>query len=141
MFVTRATRHDRADIEELLAAEQWMDDVDLSEGTAFIARDGRVAGVARLVEVAPGEVVVDDVVVRSGVRRSGVGTALMQAAMNSRGGRLFVCCHDHVIPFYERFGFSAVDFESLPEAVRAYYRRAGDHPTEPGHVHYFLTAR
>lgn len=140
MLITRATRHDRADLQELYAAE-GRHDVDLARGSALIARDGRIAGALRLVEIAPNLVVVDDVVVRSDRRGHGLGTELIQAAMKTRGGTMFLCCHEERLAFYGRLGFSEVPFEELPEEARAYFESAGDHPTSPDHVHYFLRAR
>lgn len=141
MFITRASRRDHGDIAEFYAEQEWGDDLDLTRGVAFIARQGPIIGAARLIEVSPQTVIVEDVVVHKEHRNGGIGAQLMRAAMNSRGGSLYLCCHADVIPFYERFGFAAVPFEEMPEAAQEYFRQTGDHPTEPGHVHFFLTAR
>lgn len=143
MFITRATRHDSDDILTLLATNEWQDDVDFKEGTGFIARDGGVVGYVRLVEVEPQTVVVDNVLVLAEKRGSGIGSQLMQAAMNSRGGKLFLCCHEERIPFYERLGFSVLPngYDDAPGSVQEYWRKVDDYPTEPGHVHFFMTAR
>ncbi len=140
MFITRATRHDRADLAEFLAAHDF-GDADLTEGTAFVARDGGIVGCARLIEVAPQTVVVEDVVVRTDRRDEGIGRRLMQAAMNSRGGTLFLCCHPEGLGFYSHFGFTEVAIEDCPDAVVDHWRKTGDYPTEPGHVHHYLKAR
>lgn len=143
MFITRATRHDHADVYELLATREWDEDVDLKEGTTFIARDGGVIGCLRLIEVESNTIVIDNVLVREDKRGNGVGSQLMQAAMNSRGGKLFLCCHENRIPFYERLGFSQLPsgFDDAPETVQAYWRRVDDYPTAEGHEHFFLSAR
>ncbi|MDQ3618927.1 MAG: GNAT family N-acetyltransferase [Actinomycetota bacterium] len=140
MFITRATRHDRDDIQQLLAAQGWMDS-DLAEGVTYFARDGRVIGCVRLIEVEPQMVVIDDVLVAEARRGEGIGGDLMRAAMNAQGGVLYLCCHDEHIGFYEGFGFSQVDSDDLPGAVRAYLDRTGDLNPEPGHVHHFMVAR
>ena len=140
MFVTRATRHDRPDIRELLSSHGW-DDVDLSEGTAFIARDGGIVGCVRLVEVAPNTLVVDDVLVKEGRRHEGIGRRLMQTVLNSRGGTLYLCCHEERLGFYRHFGFEVLGVEECPSPVVDYWKKVGDYPTEPGHVHYFMKAR
>lgn len=139
MFITRATRHDRIDLEDFYRRHEW--DADPSTGTSFVARDGGVVGALRLVEVAPQTVVVDDVVVDRDRRRQGIGTSLMRAAMNSRGGTLFLCCHPEALEFYRQAGFAEVEFGSLPQPVGDYFRSAGDYPTAPDHVHLFLKAR
>jgi len=143
MVITRATRHDKDDIRELLATRDWDKDTDLDEGTAFIAREGRVIGCVRLVEVEPQTVVVDSVLVLEERRGNGIGTQLMRAAMNSRGGKLFLCCHVERIPFYERLGYNLLPggFHDAPESVQEYWRKVDDYPTEEGHEHFFMTMR
>lgn len=140
MFITRATRHDRGDIQEFLAAHGW-GDVELRTGATFFARDGGVVGCVRLVEVEPRTVVVDDMVVHSQRRGEGIGRALMQAAMNSRGGTLYLCCHDETIAFYEKFGFAELPEAELPAPVVGYLRSVGDYPSTEEHRHYFMRAR
>lgn len=143
MLITRATRHDKDDIRELLATRDWDQGTNLDDGKAFIARDGKVIGCVRMIEVEPQTVVVDSVLVLEERRGDGVGTRLMQAAMNNQGGKLYLCCHEERIPFYERLGFSLLDsgFHDAPAAVQSYWRKVEDYPTEEGHEHFFMTAR
>lgn len=142
MFITRATRHDRSDLEEFFKAEDW-DDPVLDKGIAFIARDGAIVGNVRLIEVAPQTVIVEDVLVKSDRRGNGIGKALMEAAMKGKGGTLYLCCHPERLRFYGDLGFSEVPFDELPVDVQAYFQQHGDAPPElpPGHVHHFLKAR
>ena len=140
MLITRATRHDKADVVELLATHGWAE-ANVDEGTTFIARDGKVVGCVRLVQVEPQTLVVDDVLVREDRRNRGIGRSLMQAAMNSRGGTLYLCCHAERLDFYRQLGFREIAIDEAPEAVRAYWERVGDHPTPPDHVHHFMRAR
>jgi N-acetylglutamate synthase-like GNAT family acetyltransferase len=137
VFITRASRHDRADIAEFLD-RHGITGVDVARGVTFFARDGAIVGCVRLIEVAPQTVVVDHMLVAGGRRGEGIGGSLMRAAMNSRGGTLYLCCHDEALGFYEGFGFKQVDRESLPEGVRAYFADSGE-LEEPEHL--FLTAR
>jgi N-acetylglutamate synthase-like GNAT family acetyltransferase len=140
LFITRASRHDKADLLEFYESQDWHD-VDIDEGTFFMARDGQIVAGLRLVEVAPQTVVVEDVVVRDGRRREGIGTRLMQAAMNSRGGTLYLSTHDAERAFYLPFGFDEIDIPEAPEEVVEFWRKAGDYPTEEGHVHHYMKAR
>lgn len=140
MFIAKATRHDRDDIKEMMEANEWGPE-GLGDGTTLIARAGAVAGCIRLVEVEPQKVVLDDVLVAKEKRGEGVGRRLMEAAMNNRGGTLFLCCHDDVLGFYAKFDFTEKPFEELPESVQDYFKRVDGYPEPEGHVHFFLTAR
>ena len=125
---------------ELLRASEWRE-LDLDRGTYFIARDGTVAGLVQMVDVAPQTIVVAGVIVDSARRGEGIGRQLMQASMNAKGGTLYLCCHPERLDFYDHFGFTDVPFESLPEPVAEYFREVGDYPAPPGHEHHYLKAR
>lgn len=143
MFITRATRHDEADRQEFFAAHEWDHHTGERKKLSFIARDGGIVGNISLIEIDPQTLVVEDVLVQKDRRREGIGRQLMQAAMNSRGGKLFLCCHDDVTGFYEKFGFSEVSFDELPEQIKEFMveDEAAPHQLAEGHVHHFLTAR
>lgn len=142
MFITRATRHDKADLEEFFTKEEW-DDPVLDKGVAFIARDGGIVGNVRLIPIEPETHIVEDVLVGSDRRGQGLGERLMQAAMNSKGGTLYLCCHPERLRFYGDLGFAELPFEELPESVRVYFQEHGDSPDKlpPDHVHHFMKAR
>ena len=142
MLVTRATRRDLTDLQEFYAVEKW-DDPILDRGVGFIARQGPIVGSVRLIEIDSSTLVLEDVLVASGRRREGVGTQLLQAAMNSRGGTMYVCCHDDVVDYYRRFGFEVVPFQGSPAEVQSHYRATGDAPDQlpDDHVHRFMRAR
>ena len=91
----------------------------------FFAREGAVVGCVRLVEVAPQTLVVEDMVVDAQRRRRGIGRSLMQAAMNSRGGALYVRTDEAFAPFFERLGFTAVGPGDIPDPVTTYLGGGG----------------
>lgn len=139
MFITRATRHDASDVEALLGDEK--DNWNARKGTTFIARDGKLVGCLRLIEVAPDTLVMDNVFVREDRRNEGIGGELVRAAMASRGGTIYLCCHEEALPFYEEHGFKPVAANALLEPVAEYFDASGDlHPPE-GHQHFFMAAR
>ena len=141
MFITRATRHDRSDVEKLFVDHEWDRDL-LDKGVAFIARDGIVVGTVRMIEVAPQTVVVEDVLVHKDRREEGIGRQLIQAAMNSRGGTLYLCCHDNRLRFYGHFGFEQLEFDDMPAEVQKFMREETNAwPDSPDHRHYFMKAR
>lgn len=143
MFITRASRHDYDDIRALLETNEWHEDFNPKRGKSYIARDGGVIGHVQLIEVEPQVVAIDQVLVLEERRGNGVGTKLMQAAMNSLGGKLFLCCHEDRIAFYERLGFTLLPngYDDAPASVQAFWREVDDYPTPEGHEHFFLTAR
>jgi N-acetylglutamate synthase-like GNAT family acetyltransferase len=116
MFITRATRHDKGDVAEFLESQGWSG-ASLARGAAFFARDGVVVGCLRVVEVEPQTVVLDDVVVERARRRQGIGSSLVKAAMNSRGGTLYARCEPPYRRFFERFGFEEVAEDDVPPSV------------------------
>lgn len=140
MFITRASRHDKDEVKGLLqSAEFDTDRVD--KGTILIARSGAVVGCVRLEEMEPQTVVVDDLVVAETHRGQGIGSQLVRAAMNNRGGTLYLSCHEDARQFYPRFGFAEVDYEDLPESVQTYMRETDTYPFTPEHPHFFMKAR
>jgi predicted N-acetyltransferase YhbS len=136
MFISRATRHDLSDIEELLQRNDWKVS-NLKSGTFFFAREGSVVGCIRFIDVSPQAVIVQDMVVDTDKRGQGYGEQLIKAAMNSRGGTLYLRCYEDLVPYYERFGFAPTAREELPESVANYFDGAG---ALEGEAHY-LKAR
>lgn len=142
MMITRATRRDKDDLAEFFAEQEWENPV-LDRGISFIARAGKIVGNVRLIEVEPDVLVIEDVLVATDKRGNGLGTQLMQAAMNSRGGKLYLACHDERLAWYGRLGFSRIDYEEQPDAVKRFFEEtdAAPHQLPEGHIHHFLTAR
>lgn len=143
MFITRATRHDQADRIEFFKANEWDHHTGSLKEVAYIARDGGIVGNVSLLEVDPQTLIIEDVVVAQDRRGEGIGRRLMQAAMNSRGGKLYLCTHPEEKSFYEKLGFTEVPFDELPERIRQLVIEddAAPHQLESGHIHHFLTAR
>lgn len=140
-MITKATRHDTDDIRELLTSH-GMEPPEPRDGVVYIARAGKVSGCIRLKEVAPGAVIIDKMIVDESKRGEGLGSQLMQAAMNARGGKLYLYCHADAKGFYEGFGFEPIAPDALPEPVMDHFVEAGEYPAPEGHPeHVFFTAR
>ncbi len=119
MFVTRAGRHDRADLKEFIEARRG-GEVDISEGTAMIAREGSIVGCIRLIEVESGTLVYDDVLVAED-RDEAVAKQLIQAAMNNQGGTIFTAVPAAQTDLFSSFGFAPVDHAEAPKPVAGYW--------------------
>ncbi len=128
MFVTRAGRHDRSDLKEFIEARRG-GEVDMTEGTAMIAREGSIIGCIRLIDVDSGTLVYDDVLVAEG-RDETVAKQLIQAAMNNKGGTIFAAVPANETDLFAGFGFAPIDQSDAPEPVTAYWafhdRSGGD---------------
>ena len=119
MFVTRAGRHDRSDLKEFIEARRG-GEVDISEGTAMIAREGSIVGCIRLIEVESNTLVYDDVLIAEG-RDEAVAKQLVQAAMNNKGGTIFTAVPAAETDFFSSFGFAPIDRADAPEPVAEYW--------------------
>jgi len=119
MFVTRAGRHDRSDLKEFIESRR-AGEVDMAEGTAMIAREGSIIGCIRLIEVDPGTLVYDDVLVDEG-RDETVAKQLIQAAMNNKGGTIFAAIPAAETDLFAGFGFAHTERSNAPEPVIAYW--------------------
>jgi hypothetical protein len=88
-------------------------------------------------------VIIEDVLVDKDRRGAGIGAQVMRAAMNSRGGKLFLCCHPERTAFYQRLGFSELAFDEMPDSVKGWFieGETAPHQIPEGHVHHFMTAR
>lgn len=127
MFVTRAGRHDRSDLKEFIESRRG--EVDITEGTAMIAREGSIIGCIRLIEVDSGTLVYDDVLVAEG-RAQTVAKQLIQAAMNNKGGAIFAAASTAETDLFTGFGFAPVERSEAPPPVLEYWdthvRSGGD---------------
>jgi N-acetylglutamate synthase-like GNAT family acetyltransferase len=142
MFITRATRHDKADIEGFYKEHDWEMSTQ-GKSVGFVARDGLIVGSLQLFEPESNLVIIEDVLVRDGRRGEGIGAQLLNAAMMSRGGTLFLVCHPERRAFYGRSGFTEKPFDELPEPIRDWFvnEEAAPHQLDEGHIHHFMTAR
>ena len=119
MFVTRAGRHDKADLKEFIGSRRD-GDVDITRGTAMIAREGSIIGCIRLIEVEPDTLVYDDLFVAEG-RDNSVARQLIQAAMNNKGGRIFTAAPAAESELFSTLGFEPIARSDAPEPVAEYW--------------------
>jgi N-acetylglutamate synthase-like GNAT family acetyltransferase len=140
LLVTRASRRDHDEIRAFYAEQEWD---DVKDGTFFIARRGPIIGALCLITLEPDVTLVEDVLVHRDHRGVGIGARLVEAAMNNKGGTMYLCCHDERIDFYERLGFRKIDQNDLPASAQSFWREDGalKEEYEPDHVHHFMRAR
>ena len=119
MFVTRAGRHDKADLKDFIEKATGAE-VDLTLGTAMIAREGVIIGCIRLIEVEPGTLVFDDVLVAKG-RDLAIAKQLIQAALNNQGGTVYAGVDETVAALFDDFGFAPIERSEAPAGVTAYW--------------------
>ncbi|MGH2735850.1 MAG: hypothetical protein ACRDKZ_09740 [Actinomycetota bacterium] len=123
MFVTRAGRHDKADLQEFVSTLRG-EAVDTSQGTAMIAREGAIVGCLRIIEVEPNTLVYEDLLVGEG-RDESVARQLLQAAMNNKGGTIFAAVPLQQVALLEELGFTILEAAGAPERVRARWGESG----------------
>jgi N-acetylglutamate synthase-like GNAT family acetyltransferase len=120
MFVTRAGRHDKTELQEFIQTRRG-GEVDSSQGTAMIAREGSIIGCLRLIEVEGGTLVYDDLLVGEG-RDEGVAAQLIQAAMNNKGGTIFTAVSGAQSELFAGFGFAPIERSEAPSQVAEYWK-------------------
>ena len=133
--IAAGTRDDHPAVESLLRASDW-GRVDLDQGELLVARDdGEIVGMARLADLGPEGVFVDDLVVAPARRGAKIGSEIMHAALKQWDGPFYLVCHDERVAFYERLGFSLIEEADLPQPVREHAYRTEQLPSHSGHVH------
>jgi N-acetylglutamate synthase-like GNAT family acetyltransferase len=119
MFVTRAGRHDKSDLKEFIEARRG-GEVDISDGTSMIAREGSIVGCIRLIEVESGSLVYDDVLIAED-RDQAVAKQLIQAAMNNQGGTIYTAVPAGENDLFSSSGFAPIDRAEAPGPVVEYW--------------------
>jgi N-acetylglutamate synthase-like GNAT family acetyltransferase len=141
MEIRQAGPDDLERIVDLLKTRGWDDSSTFDRQTWFLAEsESEVIGCAQLVEVEPGQCVVDQVLVHEGHRGKGVGRALIAEVMRNRTGATYLCCHEERLAFYGHFGFSDLGYDNAPKAIRDYWVLIEDYPVPDEHVHFYLGA-
>lgn len=101
------------------AANRTIEDIEkMLTGTivALGAWEGdQLVGFARAVTDDRFRAFIEDVVVAESLRGYGLGAALMEALMArlAHVEEVILSCEDHLIPFYERFGFQRVSHQFM----------------------------
>jgi len=126
LFEEAGLRLDAArDLEVTLAArERWMKCVSAGTVLVAVSQFCELMGFAAVAE-RDGELYLDQLSVRRGFMRQGVGTELLHAAMKlamQMGGHsLWLTTYDHLSwnrPYYERHGFVVIRAEALGPQMR-----------------------
>ena len=132
MFVTRAGRHDKADLQDFIAKESGAE-VDVGEGTAMIAREGVIIGCIRLIEVEPNTLVFDNVLVAEG-RDASIAKQLVQAALNNKGGTVYTRVDPGMATLFGDLGFAPLERAEAPGPVTDYWDSRPAPCENPAHL-------
>jgi GNAT superfamily N-acetyltransferase len=75
----------------------------------------RLIGFARAITDDRYRAFIEDVIVDEALRGQGIGAAMMQVLMErlAHVEEVILSCEDHLIPFYERFGFERVSHQFM----------------------------
>ncbi len=100
----------------LLASHKMATDIDPVD---FIVAEvnGRLLGAARLTWIGTNDAFLRPIVVATGTRGLGIGRALLERLFGLCAS-ISVVARSDAIPFYQRLGFTAVDWSSMPGEYR-----------------------
>ncbi len=123
MFTLRpATQADQKAIKTLIR-EVGINPMGLDWRRFVVAEDeaGQFIGCGQVKPHRDGTHELASIAVKKGWRRQGVARAIIERLQAKHGRPLWLTCVNHLIPFYEPFGF--VEVTDLDQ-MTAYYRRA-----------------
>lgn len=123
MFILRpATQADQKAIKALIR-EAGINPMGLDWRRFLVAEDetGQFIGCGQVKPHGDGTRELASIAVKKGWRRQGVARAIIERLQAKHGRPLWLTCVNHLIPFYEPFGF--VEVTDLDQ-MTAYYRRA-----------------
>ena len=108
----------------LLASQRMATDVDPAD---FVMAEvnGRLLGAARLAWVGTDDAFLRPIVVATEARGAGLGRALLERLFGVCS-RISVVARGDAVPFYRHFGFTAMDWSSVPSQYRDECECCGD---------------
>jgi len=111
LLLRRGEARDKARLDVLLSAEEMQGQFP-PEAFTVCELDGVLAGAIR-VEIMDDRPWIRPIVVDDTCQGSGIGTALVEAAMTEHGTLLAVA-RGAALPFYERRGFERIPWDQVP---------------------------
>ena len=89
----------------------------------IVAEDaGRFMGCVQLKPHKDGVRELASLAVQPDHQGQGIGGQLIQALIEREGGELYLTCRSRLTPYYERFGFRAVDPAHVPDSFKIQMR-------------------
>lgn len=86
---------------------------------------GEVIGCGQLKPHRDGSVELASIVVTPNWRERGVARAIIEHLISSHDGTLYLLCQSSLGPMYEKFGFEALELETMPRFFRRVSKLAG----------------
>lgn len=121
MRLRAATAADQPTISQMVRAA-GINPMDLKWRNFVVAEDeatGQVIGLGQIKRHRDGSAELASIVTAPERRGQGVASQVIRHLLASHTGELYLTCVDRLGPFYERFGFVAVDRAEMPP----YFRR------------------
>lgn len=120
MNIRPARQQDAAMIKAMVRGAR-LNPLDLAWPRFIVAEeDGQVLGCAQI-RPHPGAPELASLVVRPDQRGRGIGSALIQAMLQSTTEDLVLFCRPQLQGYYERFGFGLIGVREAPPSMRARY--------------------
>ena len=116
--VREALADDLAAIEKLVGSvDGGVHQMDQGQFVVAESEDGTIWGCARL-RPCPEFCELASLAVDQQQRTGGVGRAMVTRLLELYTGDVYLICEDHVVSFFDRFGFRPVPVDEMPEGLR-----------------------
>lgn len=114
-----ARREEQARIRQVITKDANLDPTDLNWANFVIAEgaDGRWAGLGQIRRAGKCNEL-GSLYVRPDLRGQGIAGAIIGALVADEPGEIYLECAGRLVPFYERFGFERVPWQSVPMPLK-----------------------
>jgi amino-acid N-acetyltransferase len=123
-FTLRSARQDEAQLIKAVIRAEQLNPMNLSWRHFTLAVDERdqLIGCVQIKQHNDGSYELASLVVLPAWRGQGVARALIEYLLASHPGELYLTCRSSLEPFYQKFGFRAVDLDEMTPYFRRIWR-------------------